>query len=278
LSEWIRHPQTLWIRRLFFQVHLWTGIGVGLYVTLISISGSALVYSRALPRRPLTVIAASGRDRMTADQLEQFVHRAYPANEILSIVDPAKPSLPDAVILQRGRQRFERVFDPYTGADLGDPQSAFGSLLGWLADFHDNLLTGLTGRTFNGIGALFFLLLALTGGVIWFPGSKTWCRSLKVNWTARPARLNWDLHSAIGFWCYFFVLVWGLSGFMLCFPGTLDFLFGPALRSALTRLHFGRFNAVTEALWTVLGLVPAALACTGALMWWNRVLSKRLGT
>jgi uncharacterized iron-regulated membrane protein len=276
LREWIRHPQTLWIRRLFFQVHLWTGIGVGLYVTVISISGSALVYSGALARRPSPVTLNPDRVRMTADQLEQFVHRVYPADEVLGVVDPEKPGLPDAVVLQRGNKRIERLFDPYTGADLGDPRSTFGNLLGWLADLHDNLLTGLTGRTLNGIGALLVVVLALTGAVIWFPGSRTWRRSLKINWTARPARLNWDLHSAIGFWCYLFVLVWGLSGLLLCFPGAMDFLFGPALRSTLTHLHFGRFNGLTEALWTVLGLIPAVLACTGALMWWNRVLSKKL--
>lgn len=277
MREWIRHPQTLWIRRLFFQVHLWTGIGVGLYVTVISISGSALVYSRELAKRPLPLILVPDRDRMTADQLEQIVQHTYPASEILSIADPDKPNQPAAVVLQHGNKRFERLFDPYTGADLGDPLSGINSVLDWLADLHDNLLSGLTGRILNGIGALLLLMLGLTGGVIWFPGSRTWRRSLKIKWDARPARLNWDLHSAIGFWCYLFVLVWGLSGVLLCFPGALDSVFPAALRSALTHLHFGRFNRSTEALWTILGLAPGALALTGGLMWWNRVLSKKLG-
>ena len=39
-------------------------------------------------------------------------------------------------------------------------------------------------------------------------------------------------------------------------------------------LHFGRYNAFWEGVWVVLGLVPAVLFVTGAVMWWKRVLSK----
>ena len=96
-------------------------------------------------------------------------------------------------------------------------------------------------------------------------------------WRARFARVNWDVHSAVGFWCSLLVLTWGISGIYLCFPGTFDFLLNAKLRLWIIRLHFGRFNAATEVLWTVLGLAPAVLAVTGALMWWNRVLSKKVG-
>jgi uncharacterized iron-regulated membrane protein len=148
--------------------------------------------------------------------------------------------------------------------------------LGWLADLHDNLLAGLTGRTLNGIGAFLLVVMCATGAVIWWPGIKNWRRSMKIRPKARFARLNWDLHSAVGLWCGLFVLIWGMSGFSLCFPGTVDSFFNPLLRLWLNRLHFGRFNGPAEALWTILGLAPGILAVTGALMWWNRVLSKRL--
>jgi len=32
VDRWMRHPQPLWPRRVLFQVHLWTGIGAGLYL------------------------------------------------------------------------------------------------------------------------------------------------------------------------------------------------------------------------------------------------------
>jgi hypothetical protein len=39
-------------------------------------------------------------------------------------------------------------------------------------------------------------------------------------------------------------------------------------------LHFGNFAGnKTKALWVALGLLPVVLFVTGAIMWWNRVLS-----
>src|SRR5450631_4194359 len=48
LEEWVRRPQSVWLRKALFQVHLWTGIGVGLYILLISLTGSVLVYRNEL--------------------------------------------------------------------------------------------------------------------------------------------------------------------------------------------------------------------------------------
>jgi uncharacterized iron-regulated membrane protein len=278
-QQWVHRPQSLWLRKAVFQIHLWTGIVVGLYVVLISVSGSAIVYRLDLGRRDprrIVVMAHSGSQRMSIEEVTRSARRVYPTYEVLGVIEPGKPDQADAVILQRGTKRVERLFDPYTGANLGDPRSWLGSAFSWLTDLHDNLLSGLTGRTLNGVGAFLITLLSLTGTVIWWPGIKNWRRSLTINGRARFARLNWDLHSAVGFWCFLLVLIWGISGICLCFPGALDSLLASQVRLWITRLHFGRFNGITEALWTIVGLAPAVLACTGALMWWNRVLRKRM--
>jgi uncharacterized iron-regulated membrane protein len=275
----VHRPQQLWLRRAFFHIHLWTGIAVMLYVAVISVSGSAIVYRRELATDRLhrrLISAGSGRPRMSIEELKPRVRQVYPSYAILNVLEPDEPDQPDVVVLQHRETRLTRLFDPYTGADLGDRRSGMDRALGWLTDLHDNLLSGLTGRIWNGIGAFFVTVLACTGAVVWWPGIKNWRRSLTIDPRARFPRFNWGLHSAIGFWCFLFVLTWGISGILLCFPGMLNFLLSAGFRAWITRLHFGRFNAATEALWTILGLAPALLAATGALMWWNRVLSKRI--
>jgi uncharacterized iron-regulated membrane protein len=276
--RWIERPQSLRVRKFLFQIHLWTGIISGLYVILISLTGSAIVLRREIeaPRQKHFVISSAGRTLLGKDEIQQAARLAYPSAEVLDIVDPQNPAKPYMVVFEEGNKRIERVIDPYTGADLGNPEPAINRAFGWLADLHDNLLSGLTGRILNGVGSSLLVLLSLTGAVIWWPGIQNWRRSTSIKWSARFARLNWDLHSAVGFWCYLFVLVWGISGICLCFPGTLDFVLNSQVRSWITRLHFGRFNPLTEAVWTVVGLAPAVLAATGALMWWNRVLSKKV--
>jgi uncharacterized iron-regulated membrane protein len=47
-QRWVRHPQSTALRKAVFQVHLWTGIGLGLYIIMISVTGSVLVYRNEL--------------------------------------------------------------------------------------------------------------------------------------------------------------------------------------------------------------------------------------
>ena len=43
-KQWLRQPQRIWLRRAAFQIHLWVGLLIGLYVVVLSLTGSLLVY------------------------------------------------------------------------------------------------------------------------------------------------------------------------------------------------------------------------------------------
>jgi len=162
-------------------------------------------------------------------------------------------------------------------------QFAGNSLIEWLVRLHTSLLIGITGRFLNGIGAGCLTTLCLTGGIIWWPGTKHWRRSLTVDWSGHFPRINWDLHSALGFWLFPFVLLWGVSGFYFLFPDAFNILYtvDPRGRVAnvaldwLSTLHFGRFGWLIQTFWVLLGLVPAILAFTGVFICCRRVIFKK---
>src|SRR5579871_934401 len=153
----------------------------------------------------------------------------------------------------------------------------------WLADLHENLMIGGVGRFINGVAAIGVTLLCITGAIIWWPGVKNWRRSLTISRGVRFARMNWELHSALGFWFLAFVLLWGVSATYFSFPRLFDGLlfFDPSDKFTdrglewLADLHFGRFNVFTEAVWTVFGLVPAVMAFTGAFICCRRMIFKK---
>ena len=155
--------------------------------------------------------------------------------------------------------------------------------LEWLVRLHGSLLAGSAGRVLNGAGAASLVVLAITGAIIWWPGRAHWRRSLKVDWRARFPRINWDVHSASGFWFLPFVTMWGVSGLYLAQPQLFDVLlrFDPADRFvdrglfSLTALHFGRFNRATEAVWLTAGLVLAILAFTGVFICCRRIMFEK---
>jgi uncharacterized iron-regulated membrane protein len=47
-QRWVRQPQKTGLRRALLQVHRWSGIGLGLYIFFISVTGSVLVYRNEL--------------------------------------------------------------------------------------------------------------------------------------------------------------------------------------------------------------------------------------
>ena len=307
-QRWLRQPQKIWLRRALFQVHLWSGIAVGLYILMISVTGSVLVYRnelyRAATARP--IVSRSSAPRLTDDALKAAAASAYPGYRVANLMRARNPDQAVAVELRRGREIRHRLFDPRSGVDLGDAVPTGIRLVSGLLDLHDNLFAGPTGRQVNGAGALGLVVLAVTGLAIWWPGVKTWRRSLTLHRGVGWKRWIWHLHSSIGFWSLGFTLMFGLSGIYLAFPDLFqdfaDRLEPPTpdnggLRIVdkviywLAYLHFGRVQGIgipcsgpglcdqtTKAVWALFGLAPALMFVTGAILWWNRVLRPRLSS
>src|SRR5580658_6525749 len=86
-QRWIWQPRTAWLRKTIFQIHLWSGIGFGLYVLMASVTGSILVYSNELYRaatRDAIVVTETGA-RLTDEQLKGAATRAYPGYTVRAV-------------------------------------------------------------------------------------------------------------------------------------------------------------------------------------------------
>lgn len=344
LKQWLIRPQGIWLRRAMFQIHLWTGIGLGLYVLMISVTGSAIVFRNEIYEawgKPKMV--AVGPARLTQDDIRSKAQSQYPGYSITYFWESKRPGQATEIWLEKKGSKQQRVFNPYTGEDIGRAVSYPIAITAWCNELHTNLLGGPKGRIVNGICSIFVTLLCVTGAILWWPGLAKWRRSLMVDPRSNWKRFNWELHSAAGFWTFALVFMWAFTGIYLVFPdpfqgavnrfapldfykplaetapGTVEtskpafvlvadppiFLPAPPERSNngqansgkpnngkrrrfiphyskgdtilrwIYYLHFGNFAGnKTKALWTALGLLPALLFATGAIMWWNRVLGR----
>ncbi len=220
-ERWLRRPKSLWLRKALFQVHLWTGIGLGLYVFAISVSGSAIVFRNELynslwpgPR----MVAILGH-RFSHDELRDAARRAYPQYRVSWIWDAKQPDQAIEIWMDRKGHKKQRLFDPYTGQDLGESRPYSIQVMAWIVDLHVNLLSGKVGRLINGVGAMFVLALSLSGAVLWWPGVRSWRRGLVVRTKSNWKLFNWQLHNAIGLWMLPFVFMFGVVGVYAGFPG-----------------------------------------------------------
>jgi uncharacterized iron-regulated membrane protein len=247
-------------------------------------------------------VAESGT-LLTDDELKTAAARAYPGYSAAEISRPQNRNQAVTVSLKDGLWRKDRLLNPYTGQDLGEAVPLGIRIVSKLLELHDDLLAGNTGRSINGLGGFLLIVLAFTGLVVWWPGIKSWRRSLIVHRKVGWRRFTWDLHSMIGFWGFAAVVLFGLSGAYLgnpeAFQNLADRLQPPTDANAgvrlvdsiiywLAYLHFGRINGIgipcrgpglcdqaTKLVWALAGLAPAVMFVTGAVMWWNRVLRKK---
>ena len=290
-----KQPQKTWLRRALFQVHLWTGVAIGVYIVLISVTGSAVVFRRDLLQTRLGNVPAKdvppGATRLLDEQFRQAVLRQYPGYTITKVSPSRRRLTPSEVTMSKDGDVIQERFNPYTGTDMGDAHPRSVAIMEWFVDLHDNLLKGETGRQVNAVGGGLLCLLCLSGVVIWWRGNSQWYKGFYFNPRHGWKRINFDLHAALGFWSIAILFLWGLTGVYFAFPdpfiAAADYFEPQELAGAtrkgdlfiawLVRMHFGRYGGMgVRITYVIIGLLPAVLFVTGAIMWWNRVVRRRL--
>ena len=245
-QQWIHRPQSVWLRRAVFQVHLWSGIAFGLYIFFISVTGSVLVYRNELyvAATPPDGVLQDGEvaigfrlvsmlidlhDNLLAGDVGRSVN-GFAALAVLLV------AMTGAVIWWPGIGRWRRSLTLRRG-------------VGWKRTVWD--VHSMVG--FWGFAAI--VLFALSGVYLCFP--LTFHRF--ADWVQPSAIEN------VGARLVDDVLYW------------LAFLhFGRINGIGIPCSGPGLCDQTVKAIWATAGLLPAVMFVTGGLMWWNRVLRRWL--
>jgi len=241
-QRWVRQPQRLWLRRVLFQIHLWCGLGLGLYIFFISITGSVLVYRNELyvlatPEPPLPVglgvQLVSGLISLHESFLLGPTGRMVNGFGGVAVLLVAFTGL---VIWWPGRRRWRKSL-------------ALQSEVGWKRQVWN--LHSMTGFWCFGVICLF----ALSGVYLSFPQLIHDISESIEPTTIENAGRRWI--DTFLYWLAFlhFGRIDGI-GIPCSGPGLCD--------------------QSVKALWAFFGLAPALMFATGATMWWNRVLNRWL--
>lgn len=187
------------LRRFLFHIHIYTGLLVGLLVSLTGLTGSLLVFSHELDAllSPQLLHAHSPTERtpvVSPQTVREAMDQHRPRLEVQSILPPQTAGETYEVRLKGDGRAY---VNPYTGAVLG-VRSATDHPIGWLFHLHMELLSGERGKTAVGVGGLLLILLGGTGIFLWWPGKKGVRQGFTVQWRAGWKRVNFDLHRVVG--------------------------------------------------------------------------------
>ena len=137
----------------------------------------------------------------------------------------------DPVSFDFGRERTV-LMNPYTGQMLGEEsprlRAFFSSVEGW----HRWLAMGGErrpwGRAITGACNLSFLVLVITGPVLWWPKEWNWNNLKKITLFRGGAwgrARDWNWHNVLGFWCAVPLLLIVVTGVVMSYPWANNLLY-----------------------------------------------------
>ena len=219
-QRWVTVPKTHLLNKILFQIHLWAGIVLGLYILMISVSGAVYLLENDLDRLfvPGNVIPTENGP-LDDDVLEARIEEVYSDSEVFMFTASSNPERAVLVVLRQDGVAVNRYFDQYRGEDRGSSLPWQAKVYRWLINFHDDLFIENGGRQINGWGAVVFLMMMLSGLFIWWRGKTQWRQGFHIS-KQSPRGTLWQFHSVFGFWCLFFMFAWGISGMLIAIPDT----------------------------------------------------------
>ncbi len=219
------------LRKWMVRVHLWLGLGAGLVLSVVGVTGS------------LYVLEPEGNGWLHGEVLRSK-HRGTPL-PLDSLVRKAEATLGDNVAgiwfpLRKvetygfGFENREHTeyFDPYTGGHLGHIPPAT-DFFGLVLDVHRTLTLGETGSLITAVSALVMAFFILSSGLyLWWPRRNNQLRqSFTVKWPAGAKRLQFDLHKVGGFYACLPLFLLAVTGAYFVFPDEYQAVLNAVTRS-----------------------------------------------
>jgi uncharacterized iron-regulated membrane protein len=221
------------LKPFLLQIHLWLGLILCIPLVLLGITGTLLVFERAVvgghtarhgPSQPVAAMIAVARN--AAGETMQPV----------LFVPPPEPGDLATVRMTAGRgQKGGAQFfvDPVT---LETTAPAPGGFMRQVHMLHGNLLIqGRDGRSIIGWLGVVMLAMGLTGLYLWWPRPGRWRAAFTISRRARGVRLHRQLHGAAGIWGLAVFVTVSFTGVDLAFPETMASAIGRVLPGAEMR-------------------------------------------
>ncbi len=226
------------VNRIITWLHLWLGLISGIIVFIVSITGCLFVFQQEISNIVYKKVfyvnpPSSHAQVLPLSELKEKAQKALgsdkPITYITTYADPKrawefmayKEDETGAITYAQSVDYYESAFvNPYTGNVTGhiNYMHEFFTIVKYI---HWSLLLSTPyGQPIVGWGTLIFVVLLITGFIMWWP--KRWDkknreRSFTIRWKAKWKRINYDLHNVLGFYVFTVALILGLTGMVFAF-------------------------------------------------------------
>lgn len=205
-------------RKVINKLHLWLGLASGTIIFLIALTGALWTFETEIQDALYSYrnVKEVQQPFIAPSQLKTAAASVLGDKKITGIYYRAKNKAAEvrAWSNEKGNEYDCTVFlNPYTGELLHAQLSH--NFFDIVIELHTNLMLGDAGRTIIDYSALLFLIMLISGIILWWPRNKARRKtSYRIKWNATFKRKNYDLHNVFGFyasWVLLFIVLTGLA-------------------------------------------------------------------
>jgi uncharacterized iron-regulated membrane protein len=239
------------LRRFFYAIHIWLGIVSGVIVSIICLSGSLLVFRGEIMLFTDTgkyyVCVPAEKQRVPVDEIITKLETKNPEMKVISITIHEKTNRTMELTLlsqpvPNEKRRSQRYYvNPYTGDVVanGDDGVQLGWFFSsitqlhrylWMSSYRIEFLNISLGRLIVGTSTIVFIIVSLSGFVLWLPRTwknflkwKAWKHGFKIRFRHGFWCLIHDFHKTVGFYLLIPILILALTGLCWSFKWYRDF-------------------------------------------------------
>jgi len=207
-------------KKVILFIHRWLGFISGLVVVIVSITGCIFCFQDEIQDALYSyrTVAVQNTPYVEPSILKQIVLNKYPKATADYIYYYGKDR-PAAVLINMPKDGLEYVYlNPYTG-QITHGEVAKSNFFVIVEYIHLYLLLPANiGTLVVGTSVLIFIVLMITGIILWWPKRKTdRKRSFTIKWNGRWRRVNYDLHNVLGFYATSIAIILALTGLSMAF-------------------------------------------------------------
>lgn len=218
------------LKKKIGKIHLWLGLGTGLIVFIVAITGCLFVFQKEISdiyyHDTFCVAPLKDAKTLSLTKLKEIADKtlANPTTYITTYKDKNraweflvyKAGDPEAWTWFGSIDTYKTTFiNPYTGAVTGiiDYETNFFAIVKML--HYSLLIKEDIGQIIVGYSTLIFVIMLITGIILWWPKNKAAAKQrFKFQWkdTTKFKRKNYDVHNILGFYTMFISLIIALTG------------------------------------------------------------------
>lgn len=213
------------LKKIAGKIHLWLGLPTGLVVFIIGITGAVYCFAPELQQlQSYRSVNPENKKFLTPSQIKKIAEESLANKSISRIYYDAPDKSVMVLFLKKEEYNYSVFINPYNG-DVLKVRNNDHDFLSIVLQVHRTLKIPY-GKEIISWSTVIFLLLIITGLIMWFPKNKrTAKQGFVIRWKASPKRFNYDLHKVLGFYISWIAIFAAITGLMFSFEKFAGFVY-----------------------------------------------------